>query len=208
MAEFSNPNQQGGQDGKSLLAMMVLIVAIFFGAQLYHNKTNPQPASPAVTSTQTVQSSNAPAYVPPAAQPATASAQGSTPAAPIAKAEAESTTVVENELYRITFSNRGAQVISWILKQATDEQGKPLDLVPPHAAQVFGYPLSLYTYDNATLQITGASRTSNVVTLTIAGAIPAGINGRSVSVNGISDSSYNGTYVVTQTGPSTLTYTG
>ena len=44
-------------------------------------------------------------------------------------ATAESTTVVENELYRITFTNRGAQVNSWILKKYKDDNGKPLDLV-------------------------------------------------------------------------------
>jgi YidC/Oxa1 family membrane protein insertase len=208
LAEFSNPNQQGGQDSKSLLAMMVVIVAIFFGAQLYHARMNPQPAAPAVTTTQTSDQtiqSNAPAYVPPAAQPATASA--SVPAAPVVQAAAESTTVVENELYRITFSNRGAQVISWILKQSTDDQGKPLDLVPQHAAKILGYPLSLYTYDGVTMSIAGASRNAGVVTLTVNGNLPAGINGRSVAITGSSDSSYNGTYVVTQTGPSTLTYT-
>ena len=65
------------------------------------------------------------------------------------KAENESETIVENELYRVQFSNRGAQVTSWILKKYTDEAGKPLDLVNPNAAPKFGYPLSLHTYDQA-----------------------------------------------------------
>ena len=65
------------------------------------------------------------------------------------KAESESETIVENELYRVQFSNRGAQVTSWILKKYTDEAGKPLDLVNPNAAPKFGYPLSLHTYDQA-----------------------------------------------------------
>jgi YidC/Oxa1 family membrane protein insertase len=210
LAEFSNPNQQGGQDSKSLLVMMVVIVAILFGSQFYHSKTNPQPATPAVSTTQTVTSSTGPAYVPPAAQPmpATASAAASIhPAAPVVQAAAESTTVVENELYRITFSNRGAQVTSWILKQYTDDQGKPLDLVPQHTAKVFGYPLSLYTADGSTLSIATATRNAGVITLTVNGALPAGISGRAVSITDISDKTYNGTYVVTQTGPSTLAYT-
>ncbi len=65
------------------------------------------------------------------------------------KADSESETIVENELYRIQFSNRGAQVTSWILKKYTDEAGKPLDLVNQTAAPKFGYPLSLHTYDQA-----------------------------------------------------------
>ncbi|HEV2618604.1 MAG TPA: YidC/Oxa1 family insertase periplasmic-domain containing protein [Acidobacteriaceae bacterium] len=207
MAEFSNPNQQGGQDSKSLLAMMVIVVAIFFGAQVYHSKMAPQPAAPAVSTTQTIQSSSAPAYVPPVATASAAPATASVPAAPVVEASAESTTVVENELYRITFSNRGAQVVSWVLKQATDDQGKPLDLVAPEAAKVFGYPLSLYTYDGATMQISGVSRHAGIVTLAINGALPVGINGRAVAIAGVADNTYDGTYIVTQTGPSTLTYT-
>jgi YidC/Oxa1 family membrane protein insertase len=52
-------------------------------------------------------------------------------------------------LYRITFSNRGGQVTSWILKKYKDADGKPLNLVHTDAAEKFGYPLSLYTYDAA-----------------------------------------------------------
>ena len=55
--------------------------------------------------------------------------------------------MVENELYRITFSNRGGQVTSWILKKYKDDAGKPLDLVNAKAAAKVGYPLSLWTYD-------------------------------------------------------------
>jgi YidC/Oxa1 family membrane protein insertase len=75
---------------------------------------------------------------------------GSTAAAgPTVQASAESTTTVENELYRITFTNRGGQVTSWILKKFKDTDGKPLNLVHTEAAEKFGYPLSLYTYDAA-----------------------------------------------------------
>jgi len=69
------------------------------------------------------------------------------PAAPTTrKAETESETVIENDLYRIVFTNRGAQVKSWVLKKWDDENGKPLDLVNRVAAEKFGYPLSLWTF--------------------------------------------------------------
>ena len=55
--------------------------------------------------------------------------------------------MVENDLYRITFTNRGAQVKSWVLKKYDDDQGHPLELVNQAAAAQFGYPLSLWTYD-------------------------------------------------------------
>jgi YidC/Oxa1 family membrane protein insertase len=63
------------------------------------------------------------------------------------QAASETETVVENDLYRITFTNRGAQVKSWILKKFTDDKEQPLDLVNNLAAEKYGYPLSLWTYD-------------------------------------------------------------
>ncbi len=209
MAEFSNPNQQGGQDNKSLIAMMVVFVAVLVGAQYYHQKMNPQSASPS-TPPATTAPAAAPSAMPPSptAPLAAGVANASAPAAPVVQATAESTTVIENELYRITFSNRGAQVISWILKGPyTDADGKPLDLVHSQAAAVFGYPLSLYTYDGTNLSIGSVSRNGNhLVTLTTPGTLPTGLNGRAVAITGVSDNSYNGTYVVTQTGPNSLTY--
>jgi YidC/Oxa1 family membrane protein insertase len=145
LADFSNPNQQGGQDNRSLVMMMVVLVAVFFGLQYYHAKFPPPPASPSAPNATT----QAPAASAPAPLAATvaqpASAKPIAPTTPIVAAPAESTTVIENELYRITFSNRGAQVTSWVLKKPAG--GKPLDLVHPEAAKAFGYPLSLYTSD-------------------------------------------------------------
>jgi len=71
-----------------------------------------------------------------------------TSAAVTKQATSETETVIENDLYRITFTNRGAQVKSWILKKFdNDAQNGPLDLVNPSAAEKYGYPLSLWTYD-------------------------------------------------------------
>ncbi|MBO0911033.1 MAG: membrane protein insertase YidC, partial [Acidobacteria bacterium] len=63
--------------------------------------------------------------------------------------ESEAEIVVENDLYRITFTNRGAQATSWILKKYSDDQGKPLDLVHQAASRKHGYPLSLWSYDES-----------------------------------------------------------
>ncbi len=66
------------------------------------------------------------------------------------QAASETETVIENDLYRITFTNRGAQVKSWILKKFdNDEQNGLLDLVNAAAAEKYGYPLSLWTYDES-----------------------------------------------------------
>ena len=63
------------------------------------------------------------------------------------QAASETETVIENDLYRITFTNRGAQVKSWVLKKFDDEKRQPLDLVNVPAAKQYGYPLSLFAYD-------------------------------------------------------------
>ena len=50
-------------------------------------------------------------------------------------------------MYKIRFTNKGGQVTSWILKKYTDDKGGPLELVNTAAAPRYGYPLSLWTYD-------------------------------------------------------------
>jgi YidC/Oxa1 family membrane protein insertase len=167
LAEFKNPNQQGGGDNRSLLVMMLVLVTVFFGLQYFRAKTNPQTVSPnaaanapapqsgASSGTQPAASSGtqpaAPAAVPAAAisTPAAGASGSAAARVPAVQASAELTTTVENELYRITFSNRGGQATSWILKKFKDSDGKPLNLVHTQAAEQFGYPLSLYTYDAA-----------------------------------------------------------
>ena len=130
------------------MVFTMVFAVILLGMQIFHPK---KPVTPASTKTQSVQSSTAiqsnAANASSGAPAAAASATANTPATPQVAAASESTTVVENELYRITFSNRGGQVTSWILKKYTNFAGQPLDLVNAAAAEKFGYPLSIYTYD-------------------------------------------------------------
>ena len=127
-----------------VFALTFLVIVLF---QPILKKYFPQATTPApAPQTQ----SQAPT-VPPAA--AVNQVQPKQPAVPALNAGAtkqaasESETVVENDLYRITFTNRGAQVKSWILKKFTDDKDQPLDLVNNLAAEKYGYPLSLWTYD-------------------------------------------------------------
>ena len=87
----------------------------------------------------------------PSAAPAAATAPAIAPKPVVTrKASSENEVVIENNLYRITFTNRGAQVKSWILKKFdNDAQNGPLELVNSAAAQKYGYPLSLWTYNQA-----------------------------------------------------------
>ncbi len=154
MAEFKNPNQQGGGDNRSLLVMMLVLVTVFFGLQYFRTRNNPQTVSPntlprVLRRMLLLLDRSRPRSLTQRLLLLGVPAKASGPTAPTVQASAESTTVVENELYRITFTNRGGQVSSWILKQYKDTDGKPLNLVHPQAAEQFGYPLSLYTYDAA-----------------------------------------------------------
>ena len=148
MAEFKNPNQQGTPDSRPTLYIMLVMVLVFFGLQYFRSKHNPQTASPQAPAQTSSQASGQPQPLPTVA----ATVAGQTiqvPAVAPVVAASESTTTVENELYKITFSNKGAQATSWILKNQKDSYGQPLDLVHTQAAASVGYPLSLYTYDPA-----------------------------------------------------------
>jgi YidC/Oxa1 family membrane protein insertase len=159
LAEIRNPNQQGGgkqQDSRSFLIFALVFVVMLLALQYFRpKKPEPQPAPQ-----KQQQSASVPAPVSAPASPgadATATppipgAKGKKKGAEVAApasvaAAAEQTTTVENENYRIVFTNRGAEVKSWVLKRYEDDNGKPLDLVNPETAAKFGYPLSLYSYD-------------------------------------------------------------
>jgi YidC/Oxa1 family membrane protein insertase len=117
-----------------VFALTFLVIILF---QPLLKKYLPQPSTPPVQT-------QAPTQSPP--QAAAMQPQVAVPAAGSKAAADETETVVENDFYRITFTNRGALVKSWILKKYDDDQGKPLELVSKAAAK-FGYPLSLWTYD-------------------------------------------------------------
>ena len=137
-----------------MLIFAVLAAGALLAFQYFKPSTPPAPAQqPAAVSQQAAQGSS------PVGAPAQAAATtvAEANAAQAVMAAKESQTVVENELYRITFTNRGAMVKSWILKKYKNSHGQPLDLVDQPAAQGFGYPLSLFTYEPAlTSELNGA----------------------------------------------------
>src|SRR5271170_5538445 len=116
--------QGGGQDSRTILIFTGIFLVLFLGLQYFKKK---EPVPPAVQ--QHAATTSAPSSQQAAVPDVPASTSKQTPAANAITAENESTTVVENELYRVTFSNRGAQVKSWILKKYKDDDGNPLDLV-------------------------------------------------------------------------------
>src|SRR6266851_4995011 len=112
MPEYKSPQNESGSE-RNLLLGLLLMAVILFGSQFFMKKFMPQP--PATTGQPTPQQQASPGVAPGATQPAaTVSAPNSSkqkpgkqpPAtAPSKQAAAESETVVENALYRITFTN-------------------------------------------------------------------------------------------------------
>jgi len=152
LAEFKNPTQQGGggQDSRSTLILLVVMVGVFFGLQYFRAKNNPQTALPNANQAKTAAGQTTGQSAATDAGSVMAPAGAMMAMTPAVQGTSESTTVVENELYRITFSNRGGEATSWILKTQKDSDGKPLDLIHQQAAKTYGYPLSLFTYEGAT----------------------------------------------------------
>ena len=150
MAEFNNPQQEPGMERRLLIvfALTFLVIMLF---QPLLKKYGPQPPAKQGSAAET-RSAGPPGTAVPMQNPTqstqTSSANGAerSASAPV-QAASESETVIENEVYRILFTNRGGRVKSWVLKKYTDDKGGPLELVNTAAAEKYGYPLMLWTYD-------------------------------------------------------------
>jgi YidC/Oxa1 family membrane protein insertase len=145
LAEYRNPQTEPGSEKRLLLIFLISFVFMLL-AQPLLKKYFPTPPPPQKTA-QTEQTSPAPPATKPTASAASVAATTSAPAV-TKQAAAETETVIESDLYRVTFTNRGAQVKSWILKKFdNDAENGKLDLVNSTAATQYGYPLSLWAYD-------------------------------------------------------------
>ena len=133
----------------------LLSVAILFGWQALFPPPKPVPP-PAATPAAT-----APAPAPASSVPAPESAAPAAPAAPAPAAEeppvaaaAAEEVVLENELARVVFSNQGAQLRSFELKEKRADDGTPLELVQRRSTTP--YPFALVGADGAAHPLDGA----------------------------------------------------
>ncbi len=185
MPEIQNPNLQtqgpgggggGSSDMRSTIAFTLVILVALLGYQ-YFFKPAPTPAPTPQTQSQSQGTPQAGGQAAAAqTEPAAAQASAATPAAtqaatPSIGATSESDITVENEVYKIVFTNRGARVKQWILKKYVDTAGKPLDMVQPQASERFGYPLSLFTYPDA--PVSSAQLNNALYQSTVEGAQPS-----------------------------------
>src|ERR1039458_10186090 len=138
------PKKELSMELRLLLAFILMGVVLFVTPYFYKTvappvkktapaatKSEPAPAAPGVVT--------APAETAPAADSETAASET---AAPPVVAGKEETRVIETDKFRITFSNRGAVVKSWLLKEHKEHSGAPLQLV--NTASHADPPASLY----------------------------------------------------------------
>ena len=129
----------------SLLSLVVILAwAKFFGPKpptVPPLGNRPVQTAPAIPGTNNPSSASSASTGTAASRGTTTKASGVAETAIPTKVDTqERTIVVENDLYRVEFSNRGAVVKSWQLKKYTDDAKPPriLDLVHPDAAQQTG----------------------------------------------------------------------
>ena len=133
------------QEKRVMLAFVLSIVMLILYRVYFVKEPRPEPnkTPPAAATTHPGQTG-----APPAAT-TSAPVAPSAPAAPVALpvmhgAKAEEI-VVENNLYRVTFSTVGAVVRSWVLKDYP--KGEQIDTIDSHACESLGFPLSLNVAD-------------------------------------------------------------
>lgn len=127
-----------------MLAFVLSIVMLVF-YRIYFVKEPPPQANKPAPAAATTHSS------PPASIPAAAASTSTAPPAPVALpvshgAKAEEI-VVENNLYRVTFSTVGAVVKGWVLKNYP--KGEQIDTIDKQACETLGFPLSINLADAA-----------------------------------------------------------
>src|ERR1700730_7903352 len=120
----AGPKKEISMEKRLLLAFLLMGLVLFVTPYIYKA---PPPVKKPVTPPAAAQvaQEKKPAALP--EKPA-----GPAPAAPVPgqiQANAEQQFVVDTDIYRIGFSNRGAAVTSWVLKKYLDHAGKPLELV-------------------------------------------------------------------------------
>jgi YidC/Oxa1 family membrane protein insertase len=135
MAESTGSNKGLGQppdqmstETRLLLAFLLMGAIMFFSPQFFKTAVPPD----AKKSTQAAKTGEGPVPAPvssaEASPPAEIAEAGKAPTAPVIQGQQEPFFVVSTDLFKVTFSNQGANVRGWVLKQSLAE-GKPLDLV-------------------------------------------------------------------------------
>lgn len=116
------PPKDFAMEKRLLLAFILMGLVLFLTPYFYKPPPPPKQATPPAKTTQQAQTQST-------TPPKPAEAPSSELPAPSAAAQKEEKFVVDTNLYRVEFSNRGAVVQSWVLKKYLDSNSKPAELV-------------------------------------------------------------------------------
>jgi len=134
-----------------LLAFLLMGAVMFVTPYFFKSVAPPPPAKTAPAESaagQTAPSGAAAApksteaVPPPAVEEAAATPAAGSPSTPATAGHAEPNVNIDTDVFRISFSNQGGTVRSWILKKYRGNDGKPLDLVNTSAE--LDWPFALY----------------------------------------------------------------
>ncbi len=156
-SNLGQPPKELSMELRLLLAFLLMGAVMFVTPFFYKNP--PSPAANAVSTGGAVpatETAGAGAGAAAAATPAESTTDGTVPATPATSQRELPPLVIDTNLYRVTFSNQGGTVRSWLLKDTPAKKfrgndGKQLDLVNTAAntpTPLVAYPFSLYIPNN------------------------------------------------------------
>jgi len=129
-------------EARLLIAFVLMGLVLFLTPYIYKPATAPAPGANKAATSKTTDVKEAatppPAEVPP---PPPLAAAAEIPGQ--IHADQEEAVTVDTDLYHVVFSNKGAVVKNWVLKDFKDHEGKSLDLVNPAALAKVPAPFSL-----------------------------------------------------------------
>jgi YidC/Oxa1 family membrane protein insertase len=140
MADKPNPPKELSMEARLGIAVILMCAVLFVTP--YFNRQAAPPRAPATATAPEASKPVATPTAPPPASPVAAIA-APIPSASISAAKEMDLAPLETDVFRIEFTNRGALVKSWILKQYKDSNGKPLELVSAAGVKKAGYPFSI-----------------------------------------------------------------
>ena len=149
---MGQPPDQMSTETRLLIAFLLMGAIMFLTPYFFKSQPPPPNAKKSTKAAETAQTAATPAAPaevekPPAAETAEAA---KAPIVPVIQAQAAPPFVIDTDLYKITFSNQGANVRGWLLKKSLAD-GKPLELVNTATAVEDPYPFSLYMADRQAL---------------------------------------------------------
>jgi len=127
------------QEKRVLVAFGLSFIMLLLWRVFFVKEPPPKPSS----------KSNPAVRTQPAAEktPAAVATPPLSPTMPVMEGTKAEDIVVESDLYKVTFSTRGAVAESWILQKYRDAKDAPLDVIDEEACGKLGFPMSLKVAD-------------------------------------------------------------